>query len=770
MNDRQGIFSVPVKNPLTGEIFPANTPIPTSKLSPFAVKVLSFLPPPNRGSGARSNDLETLAPNKEDIHHEDLRLDWRVNSKLSLYTRASNRRALIFSGADIPGTAGGNSNGSVHVFNQALAVGGTWTLSPNSLLDLRLSVTKTNAGKFPIGSGGPSMLQLFGITGLPTNPLLTGGVTAQVISGFSQLGRQPTNPQFQNPFLYSPKFDYTFIHGRHTVKVGYEFQAIHTEVNDLNTLYGRDTYNGQFSKPAGGTGDAATYNFADFLFGARRQFELQTFQDSQVRQHSHFLYGQDTWQVRRNLTLNLGMRWEYASPLWEDQNRLSNFDPATNSIVLAKSGSIFDRSTIHPDYLDFAPRIGFAYSYNPRTVIRGSYGIFFNHSERVGSGNILAINGPQIVSATVLQSPGQSTFRTTDQGYPTGLTDPSNFNPAISTESALDRHTRAPYVQQWFLGVQRQLNPNTYVDVSYVGNHGIKELLFVDLNQARPNGPTENTPVDQRRFLFPGFSSISAGLPVGLSNYNALHAKVEHRWAKGLYLLDSFTWSHAFDNSTLALENPNNTTAKPQNYFDLKAEYATSIYNQPLVNTASVVWDLPYGRGQRFGGKGGPWVEGFLGGWELSMFYTAHSGQPISLTYDPSALFQVSGNLPSWLGGVTQRPNITGPVQSGNGEAQIKNFFIKSNIKIPTDRSQPFGNAGRNIGRAPHFNDFDIGVEKSIGLGREGTRLEFRAELFNAFNHTNLQAPNANVSSAAFGTINSTFDPRQVQFGLKLYF
>ncbi|MGH9582583.1 MAG: TonB-dependent receptor, partial [Bryobacteraceae bacterium] len=390
------------------------------------------------------------------------------------------------------------------------------------------------------------------------------------------------------------------------------------------------------------------------------------------------------------------------------------------------------------------------------------------HLARVGSGNILALNGPQVVQATIVQSPGQPGFLTTDQGYPAGLTDPSNFNPATSTMEALDMNKRAAMVQQWFFGIQRQLDSNSVFDISYVGNHAVRLLMFVDENQALPNPPGKNIPLNDRRFLFPGFSAISAGLPVGLSKYNALQAKFEHRWSAGLYFLDSFTWSHALDNSTLALENPNDTTAKPQNYFDLAAEYASSIYNMPLVNSMSLVWDIPAGRGRRFGAHMAPVLDGILGGWQLSVIGSTHSGQPVNLEYEPSSAFQVSASLPTWLGGVQMRPNVTGPVQGPN--PSIHNYFLKQNIQLPTDSSQPFGNAGRNIGVAPDYVDFDAGIFKSFVLPYREAHLQFRAEFFNAFNHTNFTAPNADFSSASFGTITSTFTPRQIQLGLKLSF
>lgn len=777
LTDRQAIFSVPVENPLTGKIYPANQAIPTSELSPFALKVLSYLPTPNvDGNTSRSLNYFALAPQSLMAHHEDLRIDYTLNDKWKFFTRLSNRRALIFTGAPIPGIAGGNSNGNVHVFNKALAAGATWVMSPSQLLNFRFGFTVTQAGKAPILLGGPSMFDLFGITGLPTVPSVTGGLTAQVITGFSQLGRQPTSPQFQNPLLFDPKVDYTFVRGDHTIQAGYEFQGIHTDVGDLNTIYGEDNYAGQFSKPVQQAGQpplkvgtSADYGMADFLFGLRSQYQLESFYVPQMRQRMQFAYLQDAWHITRKLNLNYGLRYEYATPLWEANNKLSNFDPDTNSIVLAKNGSMFDRSTVHPDYKDFAPRIGLAYSAIPGTVIRASYGIFYNHLARVGSGNILALNGPQVVQATIVQerpSVGDASFRTTDEGYPEGLTDPGNFDPSTSTMEALDMHKRASMVQQWFFGVEQQFGSHSVFGLSYVGNHAVRMLMFVDLNQANPNPPGKIIPLDQRRFRFPGFASISSGIPSGMSNYNALQAKFEHSWTGGLYFLDSFTWSHAFDNSTLALENPNGSTAKPQNFYDLKAEYSSSVYNMPIVNSASLVWDVPVGRGRRFGSHMASVLDGLIGGWEFSELSVAHSGQPIDIQWVPSAAFQVSATLPTWLGGVQMRPNVTGPVQGAN--PTIDNYFLKQNIHLPTDPSQPFGNMGRNAGHAPGYLNFDTGIFKSFGLPFREANLQFRAEFFNTFNRSDFLAPTSDLSSSSFGKISGTRDPRQIQFGLKL--
>jgi len=222
------------------------------------------------------------------------------------------------------------------------------------------------------------MLALYGITGLSEDPQLTGGLTSQSINGFNALGRQATNPQFQNPIVWNPKLNYSWIMKRHALKAGYEFQMIRTQVEDINPLYGRDTYNGSFSRPACAqlgqpatctvANDAASYGVADFLFGLRNQYALANYVVGAYRQHQHFLYFQDDFHVNSKLTLNIGLRWEFATPRWERENNLSNFDPSTNKIIRASGGGLYNRALVDPDYSNFGPRVGFAWPLARRGV------------------------------------------------------------------------------------------------------------------------------------------------------------------------------------------------------------------------------------------------------------------------------------------------------------------------------------------------------------------------------------------------------------------
>ena len=253
----------------------------------------------------------------------------------------------------------------------------------------------------------PTCSQLYGITGLPTNTYFSGGTTQQNITGWTAWGRQSSNPQFQNPTATDIRANYSWILSRHTLKTGYEYQAINTAVDDVHPKYGNDTYGGQFSRPAGAAADPATYNLADFLMGARSGYELVSPFVFQLRQRMHFGYLQDDWRVTPSLTLNLGVRYEFATPQWEENNFLTNFDPATRTLLQATDGSIYDRALVNADRNNWSPRLGAAYSLNDKTVLRAAYGTSYVHFNRLGGENLLSFNGPHVVTATITQQPSQ---------------------------------------------------------------------------------------------------------------------------------------------------------------------------------------------------------------------------------------------------------------------------------------------------------------------------------------------------------------------------
>ncbi len=779
LTDRAGVLPVDVVNPLTGAVYAAGTTIP---MTSFAQKVLSQLPAPN--GPARANNLQALLLTRDYYDKYDAKLDGQINSSMTAFIRFSQRKDNQFYQPDISGPSGGGGNGFIRTLQQAAAAAFTWTLTPTSLVEARMGVSHIVAGKSPLFLGGPSMQDLYGVPGLPTFSQLTGGLNTQNVSGFNGFGRQATNPQFQNPTMFDPKVNYSKITGRHVIKFGYEAQIIRTQVMDINPVYGLMGYSGSFSKPTCAqlgqpstctvANDASSYNLADFMFGLPAQVQLANYLIGNYRQHQHFLYAQDDFRVNSKLSLNIGLRWEYATPRWERDNVLSNFDPISKTMIKAKNGGISDRALVNPDYKDFGPRFGFAYSVTPKTVVRGGYGISYVHNNRVGSADLLGINGPQVVIATINQTPllanGQANpaFITTQSGYPTGLTSPSNFVPALANVAYIPKDTRWPYIQTYFFSVQREFIKNTVIEVSYTGAHSLRLPIIADYNQALPNAAGQSLGVQARR-PNPVFGAITWVDPAGQTTYNGLAVRFEHKFDHGLYFLNSFTWSKALGNSEQALEAPGGgTVANPQNIYDLRNERGPSSFDVKFNNVTSVVYEVPFGKGRKWLGTMPAVADAFLGGWELTSINSANTGEPLNVIYTPNAATDVTGRIPDYRGLSVMRPNLVGDPTGSSGPARLDNFFNKAAFAIPTPQ-QAFGNLGRNAFRAPGLAQWDLGVDKNFLLPfREGMRVQFRSEFFNVLNHTNLRWPTLDITSSAFGTIRATYPARQIQFALKL--
>jgi len=780
LSDRAGSLPVAVVNPLTKVLYPAGTAIPIAQLNPFAAAVLNGLPSPN--GPARSNNLEALLLVRDYSDKYDAKLDYQVNDRMSAFLRFSQRKDLQYYQPDISGPSGGAGNGYIHATQQQAAAGYTWTLTSTSLFEARMGFVHVLAGKNPPYLGGPSMQALYGFAGLPTGTNLTGGLNTQSVSGFNAFGRQATNPQFQNPTSFNPKFNYSWVSGRHSLKTGYELVAIRTEVLDVNPLYGSDTYSGQFSKPTCAqlsqpagcaiASDATSFNLADFIFGLPNTIQLGNPFVSNLRQHVHSFYAQDNFRASSKLTINVGFRWEFATPLLERDNNWTNFDPTTNTLIKASGGSVYNRALIHPDYKDFQPRFGFAYSVTPKTVVRGGYGISYSFFNRPGSAQE-GINAPQALFGILSQSiPAggavPASFLTTPKSFTTGLADPANFNPITSNIDYIPADTRWPYTQSYFFSVQREVLRNTVVEVAYNGTHSLRLPIIADYNQAVPNLPGQTLGVQARRPI-QTFGPITWLDPAGNNHYNGFSARLERRFDHGFYFLNSFTWSKALGNSEQALESfPGQSVANPQNIRNLAAETGPTAFDVKLSEVASMVYQLPFGKGRTYAANMSRGLDLVLGGWEFNSIITAHTGNPINVTYGPSAANDVTGLTSDFRGQALQRPNVSGsPIDQSKG-AIVNSYFAGYTFTTPP-ASAPFGNEGRNAFRAPGLAQWDLGVNKSFRI-REQTALQLRGELFNVTNHTNFAPPTAVSTSSAFGTIRSTYAPRQIQIALKLLF
>ncbi len=760
---RQGILSVTVRNPQTGVVYPAGTPIPMTE---FARKVLAGIPSPT--SSGSANNWTVLQEFKNTTDKSNLRADVQMSPSLNVFGRFGYRDVDLLDQSPLPLPSGGAGNGQTYVTSQQVVTGVTWTRSATSLVEARFGWSRTEAGKNPVALGTPGALDPFGIAGLPTDSRIAGGLPTQLVTGFADLGRQATNPQWQYPTLWNPKINYTWIAGRHSFKTGYEYQYVQTQVQDVNPLYGRDQYAGQFTRPAGAA-SSNLYNLADFMFGLRSTYALSNILIANLRQQMHFTYLQDDFRVNDALTLNLGLRYEYATPQYEKANIMSNFDSATRTMVLAKDGSLRDRALMRPDRNNFGPRLGFAWTALPGTVVRGGYGISYIHFHRAGAANVLAINGPQVVNAVATQSdPLAPTFRTTQQGFPAGFADPAVFNPLAANITYMPEDYRSSRVQSYYISAQREIARNMILDVAYVGNRAAGLLLLANYNQAAPNNAAGSLSLASRRPI-PQFGDITYAFNGGKSRYHALQVKYDYRPRQGLLLLNSFTWSNAKDNGSGTLENATGNLPSPQDFYNLDADYGTSGYDQPLNNTTSVVWELPFGQGKRWINGANPVVNGILGGWTISGVNTMLSGEPATLTYTPAAAFQVSGIQQDFRGANNYRPNVIGDPYGD--KKSVLNYLNPANVVVPTDPSQPFGNAKRNSVRGPWYWQMDLVVAKDFGLpAGSRTRLQVRFEAFNVLNRTNFRAPNSNRNSANFGTITNAYDARQLQLGVKLTF
>jgi hypothetical protein len=784
-NDRAGILPVTVVDPLTGVVYKAGTQIPVAQLNPFAAAALAGLP--GAVNATRANNLETTVPVTDKSDKFDAKLDYQVHSGMNLFLRFSQRKDISFFGPADPGPSGGDNAGFVHAIQQQAAIGYTWAVSPTSLLEGRFGFDHVLGGKTPPDLGGANIAAEYGIQGLSSG--LAGGFPTQVITGFNgtnpTFGRQATNPQFQNPTSFNPKLNYSFIKGQHSIKVGYEFIAIRTEVLDINPLYGQDTYNGQYSKPTAAqcgctpVADATSYDVADFYFGLPSSITQGSNLTTNLRQHVHSLYVQDDWRVTPKLTVNAGLRWEFATPQWERDNLWSNFDPTTNTLVRATNGSLYDRALVNPNYKDFGPRLGLAYSIDPKTVIRAGFGISYAFFNRPGSAEE-GINGPLAVFGSYNNpttfGPG---FLTTQNGFNAGIA--SNFNPLNSNNDYIPAKSPWPYVQSWVLSIQREIAKDTVVEVAYNGNHSVHLPILGDYNQAIPNPvtPTCNGQVTpaitsgclgiQARRPDPSFDGITWVDPAGTSEYNGLSARLEHRFAQGLYFLNSFTWGKALGDSEQALEYYSNLTgANPQNIQNLAAERGPSSYDVKLVNVTSVVYQLPFGKGHQFLGSLNPALDAVLGGWELNAINTANTGLPVNVYYAPTTQGSVSDINAEYRGQPFLRPNVSGNAASQSTGQSLLTYFAGYTFTTPSVNT-PFGDLGRNAFRAPGLEQWDLGISKNFRL-RETMRLQFRSEFFNILNHTNFGPPSNISTSSSFGTITTTLPARQIQFGLKLLF
>jgi hypothetical protein len=504
----------------------------------------------------------------------------------------------------LPGLAEGSFSdafGSSENRSQGFAIGLTHMWAPRFVGDFRLGWTRGDYFIYPpnFGIDGPAEV---GLQNVPDDPSIVGGLPKIGLQGYDAIGRHTSTPQSQTPRSWNPRATFSLHEGRHALKFGYEFLRVQTRINDLAATIGAMNFSDLFTGKAVG----------DLLLGLPSVLALTSLAVIDQHQNMHFVFVQDDFRIAPDLTINLGVRYEYATPPMENDNRLANFDPATGTMQLAADGSVFDRARVHPDRNDWAPRIGFAYSPAEGWVVRGAYGVFYSHTVRQGREGLLGYNPPFVIDNLIFTPAfgpfavvSNALFRLED-GYPPGLLDPAVLSP-FAVRRGQDPNQRSPYVQQFNLGIQRELTPDLLLDVAYVGNKGTKLPGFRNLNTPEVIVNPDGSHAAGLR-PYPTLGDVQWIENRVLSNYHALQVGLQKRFSSGLAGSASYTWGKALteapEHLSTAVAGPGLDTgvfSVPQNANDLDAERGPAPFDVAHRLVVSYVYELPWGRDRRWG-------------------------------------------------------------------------------------------------------------------------------------------------------------------------
>jgi len=732
-------------DPTTGKPF-ANGMIPVSRWSPVAQRILSYpqFPVPNAfplltiPTAFISDVTNSVRSDKFDI-----RLDHYLNSKWRLFGRYSFSDSSTFRAAPYQGYVEGSNNdqfGNTLTRGQSAVVGSTATLGPTTLLDLRLGYTRLGANVFPPNYGSPSTDALLGIPNMPQGPKVNAGWPEFAISGLSQFGSTTSQPQYQIPNTYLASAVFSLQRGAHSIKFGSDVTYIQTAILDVSAIRGVFSFSNTW------TGNP----FGDFLLGLPAAYTQTGFFVAYNRNQIYNFFVQDDYRVLPNLTLNLGLRYEYGTPIYEKYNRMSDYSLDTGTMIQASSSNPY---LVNPDRRNFAPRIGLAWTARPRFVVRSAYGIFYQHTFRQGRENLLAENEPFLQNLTASQSPGTPNPITLDSGPP-----PNFFANALQTQVSVrgnDPNLKAGNVQQWNLTLQYELAKDWIFEVGYVGNKGTHLGRFWNANQ--PDVPGTAATLGARR-PNPGFGDVEYMDSGGNSFYNALQTRLEKRFSNGLTLLHSFTYARGLDNVG-AWNDPNpGASLYPQDAYNFANEKALAENIVQLNSVASWVYELPFGRGRKMMTSAPRLVETALGNWQLDGIWTWRTGLPLTISSPACAACQMGGDR-------QQRANAVPGVSPSESNPGPADWFNSAAFTLATT---PYGTVGRDTVWGPGLQQWDLGFAKRF-LVSEQRYFQFRGELFNAFNQVNFQPPIATAGSAGFGSITAANPGRNVQLGLKFY-
>ncbi|HEY7337611.1 MAG TPA: TonB-dependent receptor [Bryobacteraceae bacterium] len=796
----QGLFNVPIFNPFDpkDKAIDFQQPaqpgcndgkgncwvIPPRLMDPVGYKVLGFNPAPNTGSpGQLDNNYVSDPTAGNQTNQFDIRVDHTVNSSINLFGRYSLVNTHQFTPPPRAGLSEGSQSDAYGISQnrtQSMASGLTWAITPRTISDTRFGYSNGAYYQEPplFGSGCPD--QLIGLKGSVTDPSVCGGLPVFSVPGSSlrRMGRSTSVPAFNTPQTYDVRQSLSSVRGAHAIKVGFEYEYLTVGISDNGSTLGSFTFSGRFS------GSNGTYQggVADLLMGFPTGYAQDSNSIYNRYQDAYSLYAQDDWKVTSKLTLNYGLRWDFITPPREAHNLWQQLDFTTHTLVAAKDGSLYSEALVYPNYKNFAPRFGFAWTPASHWVVRGAYGIFYNLTDRTGREGLMGYNYPFAINSNSTISGSGTLFATNalfqlQDGIPANLTSPSLINPTTVAHQYEEANQKTGYVEQWNFTLQRELMKDLLLDVAYVGNRGIHLPTFRDVNQNTVTfNPATGAPVVGPKPLAPyGLNGQIEYMEFqGYSKYNSLQARLEKRFSQGLSALTSFTWGKTLADATDQLASGGDATtyqgAKrgPQNGYDRRSEYGPADFDVTFRFVTSAVWQLPYGRGRKFGSGGNRVADLAFGGWDLSPIVILQGGLPLTIVQ--AQLLNLGSNRVS-------RPNRIANGTLPSDQRTVNRWFdTNAFIVLQTDPTQPgfvpnqaFGNSGVGILRGPGLATVDFSLAKDFNIA-ERQSFQFRTEVFNALNHTNLGIPSITMGSG-FGQITTTATPaRQIQFGLKYRF
>jgi Carboxypeptidase regulatory-like domain len=764
----------------TGTPFAGNI-IPQSKINPVSVKLYQYLPLPNRITPTLNNNYQITDASPIDKDQFTIRIDFVESAKSTWFGRYSwTNENLLTQGIYLNG-------GTVVTSGKQGMISNTRVFSATKVNEFRFGVNVFhNTAGTELG-GKTNVVDSLGIPGLTAPNSQSWGIpqVGGFTNGISTFGNTTSAPFVlaDTTFQWVDNFSWTF--GKHSLRFGGEVRR------DRYNQYGNEFSRGQFLFNGSMTRNPFTNtggdSFADFLTGyCSTCADAVTLAFTQFRATSQAYYVDDSWRVAPKLTLSLGLRYEYIPPWYDKSQNIVNtitpqllnatnvtdpalqptlFRPGTGDFYAGHEGvryaapiqvarqNLYGGRLINADKLDFAPRIGLAYSPSPKWTVRSGFGIFYSQD----SGNSrfdLARGWGRINQQGNPNSPNVTyqNFISSTGAYIT-LTNPNVYG--------IKPNIRTPYVVQYLLNIQRELGANTVVEFGYSGSEGHHLQGLQNLNPAVPG--TVGNATSRAPFNYLGI--IQAVQSEVNSNYNAFSAKFTRRLAAGLTYLANYTWSKSLDDGS-ALRGTS-ADILPQDSRCLRCDYGYSAFDVPSRFVTSVLYELPFGKGKRFANSGG-FVNQIVGGWQVGSIFTWQSGFPLNT--------QAGVDTPGTGGYGEIRLNSTGisPNLPGN-QRTTSRWYNVSAFALPPPGT--FGNFQRNDLRAPSFADWDSSAIKNFRI-REGQSLQFRWEMFNAVNHPNWAAPNPNWSStsyarpgAAFLSITGTQNAmRQMQFALKYLF